>query len=77
MKLKIVIAIGILMVSAKSIAQTVDSSQIKKEYTNIEDALKAPEKVYRLNLTNQKIKLNSEDWAKFINLEYLSLKMII
>jgi Leucine-rich repeat (LRR) protein len=52
-----------------------DSSIIKKEYSNLEEALKAPEKVYRLNLNNQKFKMPSDSiWSKFINLEYLSLK---
>lgn len=52
-----------------------DSSMIKKEYSNLEEALKEPEKVYRLNLSNQNLKLPSDStWAKFENLEYLNLK---
>ena len=52
---------------------SIDSTQIKKEYTNIENALKNPEKVYRLNLSNQNISVKSVDWIKFSNLEYLNL----
>jgi Leucine-rich repeat (LRR) protein len=54
---------------------TVDSLLIKKEYSNFEEALKTPEKVYRLNLSNQKFKMPSDSiWARFSNLEYLNLK---
>jgi Leucine-rich repeat (LRR) protein len=45
-----------------------------KEYTSLSDALKEPEKVLRLNLSNQDINISNENWSKFINLEYLSLK---
>lgn len=45
-----------------------------KEYTSLSEALKEPEKVLRLNLSNQNINLSNENWSKFINLEYLSLK---
>lgn len=52
-----------------------DSSNVNMEFTNLEDALKNPEKVYRLNLSNQKIKFPADSvWSKFSNLEYLSLK---
>ena len=53
---------------------TIDSTQIKKEYNTIEEALKNPEKVYRLDLSNQKINVNNTDWSRFVNLEFLSLK---
>jgi Leucine-rich repeat (LRR) protein len=53
----------------------VDSLQKIKEYKSLEEALLQPEKVYRLNLSNQKIKFPSDSvWSKFSNLEYLSLK---
>lgn len=45
-----------------------------KEFTSIEEALENPEMVFRLNLNNQTIKLTDEEWQKFVNLEYLSLK---
>ena len=52
-----------------------DSSMIKKEYSNLEEALKTPEKVYRLNLSDQKFEMPSDSiWERFTNLEYLSLK---
>lgn len=54
--------------------ETNTNIETKKEYTNVEEALKNPEKVYRLNLGNQKISLTDNDWSKFINLEYLSLQ---
>ena len=45
-----------------------------REFNDLNDALKNPELIYRLNLSNQNIKLDGVDWSKFINLEYLSLK---
>jgi Leucine-rich repeat (LRR) protein len=50
------------------------NSDKAKEYTSINEALKEPEKVLRLNLSNQKIIISNEDWTKFTNLEYLNLK---
>lgn len=44
------------------------------EYISLEEALKNPEKVYRLNLSNQNVSIPKEVWSKFTNLEYLSLK---
>ena len=56
-------------------SQTLTTSASKQnEITNIQEALKEPEKVFRLNLSNQDIKISNEDWSKFINLEYLNLK---
>ena len=49
------------------------NAQTQKEFTNIEDALKEPEKVFRLNLSNQSLNIKADVWAKFINLEYLNL----
>jgi len=71
---KILIALG-LICTTTAISQTAnDSIIIKKEYTSIEDALKNPEKVFRLNLSNQNRVIPSSTWTKLINLEYLSLK---
>lgn len=52
----------------------VDSTLIMKEYTSLEEALKNPELVYRLNLSNKNLMMPNENWAKFKNLQYLSLK---
>ncbi len=52
----------------------IDSSNINKEYRSIEEALKNPDQVYRLDLSNQNIFVPNDVWSKFINLEYLSLK---
>lgn len=46
----------------------------EKEFTSLQEALKNPEKVYKLNLSNQQINLTNAEWAKFINLEKLTLK---
>lgn len=54
---------------------TTDSKNKHKEYTSLEEALKNPEKVYNLNLSNQKnVVVPKEAWAKFTNLETLSFK---
>ena len=52
----------------------VDSTVIMKEYNSLEEALKNPELVYRLNLSNQNSSLPNANWLKFKNLQYLSLK---
>ncbi|MDF1673202.1 MAG: leucine-rich repeat domain-containing protein [Vicingaceae bacterium] len=52
-----------------------DTSQVKKEYNSLDEALRNPNNVYRLNLSNQKLTLLSDSiWGKFENLEFLSLK---
>ncbi|MCZ8198230.1 MAG: leucine-rich repeat domain-containing protein [Flavobacterium sp.] len=50
------------------------NNEKEKEFTTLNDALKSPEKVFRLNLSNQDISISSEQWLRFINLEYLNLK---
>lgn len=45
-----------------------------QEFNNLDEALKNPELVYKLNLSNQNLKLNKVDWSKFVNMEYLTLK---
>lgn len=52
---------------------TTDTTLTSKVFTSLEEALKQPEKVYRLNLSNATIQMPSQTWLKFINLEYLSL----
>ena len=52
----------------------VDSLSIKKTYTNLEEALKSPDKVYRLDLSDQNLSKFVVFLQKFSNLEYLSLK---
>jgi Leucine-rich repeat (LRR) protein len=44
------------------------------EFNSLSEALKNPEKVIRLNLSNQEINVTDEQWLQFINLEYLTLK---
>ena len=46
----------------------------QKEYTNLEDALKDPDKVFRLNLENQPNTAVLKQLSKFKNLEYLNLR---
>ena len=72
-----VTVLSFLILSANMVNAQVssDSSVVKKEYSNLEEALKEPENVFRLNLSNQNFKMLSDSvWMKFINLEYLSLK---
>lgn len=51
-----------------------DSIGVNKEYSSLEEALKNPENVYRLNLSNQNVRIPDAIWSKFTNLEYLSFK---
>lgn len=56
------------------LGQSADSAVVNKEYTNLADALKTPEQVYRLNLSNQNFERFPSEIAKFRNLQYLSLR---
>ncbi len=58
----------------KVYSQSLDGQLIKNEYTSIEEALKEPEKVIRLNLSNQSLAEFPKGLSKFKNLEYLSLR---
>jgi len=54
---------------------TPESSVENIEYDDLGKALENPNKVYRLNLSNQNLKTLSDTiWSQFENLEYLSLK---
>ncbi|MEZ5009225.1 MAG: hypothetical protein R2753_13825 [Chitinophagales bacterium] len=57
-------------------AQTAnDSSLFNIEYDNLEEALKNPEEVFRLNLSDQNLTMLPDNiWDKFKNLQYLSLR---
>ena len=46
---------------------------VEKEYTSLNDALKNPDAVTRLNLSNQTLEQNFEFLTKFKNLKYLNL----
>jgi len=76
--IKINILIGALLLVSffqVSAQTTTDSIVISKEYNNLEEALKNPNEVLRLNLSNQNFNtLPDSIWDKFKNLEYLSLK---
>ncbi|MFL5751815.1 MAG: leucine-rich repeat domain-containing protein [Bacteroidia bacterium] len=50
-----------------------DSIQYKKTYTSLYSAMKEPDKVYRLNLSNLPADSFPIDLSKFKNLEYLCL----
>ncbi len=69
------VLLSILMIyHHKIIAQSVDSTQITREFTELEEAFKAPEQVYRLNLSNKSLKKFPVGLSKFKNLQYLSLR---
>lgn len=63
--------VTLLIIGTSSFSQNIETEKV---YTNIDDALKNPEKVYKLNLSNQEVNLSNEQWKLFINLEYLNLK---
>ena len=73
-QLQIILVIAGLLIFRTASAQVTDSTQIRIEYTSLEEALKNPTKVYRLNLSNQKVNVSDSVWRRFTNLEYLSLK---
>lgn len=43
-------------------------------FRSIEEALKKPEEVVRLDLSNQSVNLSEVNWERFVNLEYLNLR---
>jgi Leucine-rich repeat (LRR) protein len=68
---KIFFFVIILLTCSQLFAQIADE---KHEFTSIKEALKNPEKVIQLDLSNQKVELSNEEWSRFINLESLKLK---
>lgn len=69
-----ILGVVILFQFGKSYGQSADGQLLKKEYTSIEEALKDPQKVIRLNLSNQSLSEFPKGLSKFKNLEYLSLR---
>jgi Leucine-rich repeat (LRR) protein len=69
------ILVNCFLISGKTcFGQSVDSPQIDKEYTVLSEALKEPDKVFRLNLSNQTFDDFTIGLSKFKNLKYLSLR---
>ncbi|SHE60535.1 leucine-rich repeat domain-containing protein [Chryseobacterium takakiae] len=75
MKTYILLFIFLCMsILSKGFSQNKTTAQDTETYTSIQEALRNPEKVKRLDLSNQKIDFPKGFWSKFKNLEYLSLK---
>lgn len=74
--MKTFVSIFIFLISSHIVSSqtSIESTTIKREYTSLSEALKNPEKVYNLNLSNQSVTIPKEAWAKFIRLEILSFK---
>lgn len=66
--------IFMFMISINSFGQKLDSLKIYSEPTNLEEAIKNPENIKILNLSNQTIQFEKNFFSKFTNLEYLILK---
>ncbi|WP_298392789.1 leucine-rich repeat domain-containing protein [Flavobacterium sp.] len=49
------------------------NNETEKDFTSLTEALKNPEKVFRMKVTTQEINLSDEQWSRFVNLEYLNL----
>ena len=71
-KFKLYSLVLVLFLTAKIQAQVQTDSS--KTFTNIEEALKNPDEVISLDLSNQTINLSDSAWKRFGNLEFLSLK---
>ncbi len=68
----ILFTLSFSMLNAQAVTTAAAS---EKSYKSLEEALKNPVRVYRLDLSNQQFKtLPDSIWSKFENLEYLSLK---
>jgi len=72
----LVVCCSLLFIGAETNAQTVSNTKVDKNYVykNLEEALKNPAQVFRLDLSNQTIDISADIWEQFVNLEYLSLK---
>ena len=73
---KIFIPLFILLIAGlSSSAQLLDSLALSKEpeYTDLNEALKNPDKVYKLNLRKQKLTAIPKDVFKFTHLQELNL----
>ena len=66
--------VTVLLLAGQIFAQEPDSAQLVKEYTRLEEALREPEKVYRLDLSNQSFASFPDSLSKFSNLRYLSFR---
>lgn len=64
----------VFLYSKAEAQSTPDSVQIKREFVSLDEALKNPENVYRIDLSDQNLKISDTIWSKFTNLQYLSLK---
>lgn len=63
----------LLLFVSKTYSQETDSNTVRV-ITSLEEALKNPSSVTKLNLSNQNITFEPNIFSKFENLEYLSLK---
>jgi Leucine-rich repeat (LRR) protein len=75
-QVKIILCFIALFSSFTLLSQNTEDSTLKnKTYSNLEEALKNADNVYRLDLSNQSPKLPADSvWFRFKNLEFLSLK---
>lgn len=71
----IICGIILLLNTNSTKAQLLDSAALSQQiiYTSLEEALKNPDKVYRLNLRKKKLRGIPEDIFKFKNLQELNL----
>jgi Leucine-rich repeat (LRR) protein len=72
--LKYIFGLVVLFCFGNVDAQNADRQLLEGEYVSIDEALKEPEKVIRLNLNNQLLAEFPKGLSKFKNLEYLSLR---
>ncbi len=75
-QMKKILSLLALFSSFNLVSQITEDSIVKnKTYSNLEEALKNAENVYRLDLSNQTPNLPPDTaWFRFKNLEYLSLR---
>ena len=71
--IKRIIQLFFVLICTFTSAQS-DTLKIVPDFTTIEEALKNPLQVKRLNLSNQNLTFEPNFFQKFENLEYLSLK---
>jgi len=74
-KYRLLLLLVFVFTSENVTAQSsIDSIQSKKVFVSIDEALKNPENVYKIDLSNQNLQMPDTIWSKFTNLQYFSLK---
>jgi len=76
MKKRLFILIGAAFITVNGFSQLLSETDLmsKVVYKKLDEALKAPEQVYRLDLTKCKVLSSFKEYKQFVNLQELTIK---